>query len=120
MSIDAALAWATLPAGSAAWWSSRLQIARGFAAYMHAIDSDNEVPPFDLLPSPPHRATPYLYSPEQIDALIAAAGTLRTPLRVATMLVIVAWLGATLYIQRDFLASSYTTPTPDPANRPMR
>jgi 4-amino-4-deoxy-L-arabinose transferase-like glycosyltransferase len=38
------------------------------------------------------------------------------PFRVATMLVIVAWLGATLYIQRDFLASSYTTPTPDPAN----
>jgi len=38
------------------------------------------------------------------------------PLRAATMVVIVAWLGATLYSQRDFLASSYTTPTPDPAN----
>jgi integrase len=95
VSIDAALAWATLPAGSAAWWSSRLQIARGFAAYMHAIDSDNEVPPFDLLPSPPHRATPYLYSPEQIDALIAAAGTLRTPLRVATMQTLLGLLAVT-------------------------
>jgi hypothetical protein len=38
------------------------------------------------------------------------------PLRAATMAVIVAWLGATLYMQRDFLASSYTIPTPDPSN----
>jgi 4-amino-4-deoxy-L-arabinose transferase-like glycosyltransferase len=38
------------------------------------------------------------------------------PLRAATMAVIVAWLGATLYMQRDFLASSYTTPTPDSAH----
>jgi integrase len=84
LSTEAALAWATLPAGSAAWWSSRLRIARGFAAHMHAIDPAHEVPAPDLLPSPPHRATPYLYDEQQIAALLAAAGTLRTPLRVAT------------------------------------
>jgi 4-amino-4-deoxy-L-arabinose transferase-like glycosyltransferase len=38
------------------------------------------------------------------------------PLRAAAMAVIIAWLGATLYVQRDFLASSYTSPTPDPAH----
>jgi 4-amino-4-deoxy-L-arabinose transferase-like glycosyltransferase len=37
-------------------------------------------------------------------------------LRAAAMAVIIAWLGATLYVQRDFLASSYTSPTPDPAH----
>ena len=84
VSTEAAVAWATLPAGSAAWWSSRLRMVRGFAAYMHAIDPANEVPAPDLLPSPPHRATPYLYDEKQIAALLAAAGTLRTPLRVAT------------------------------------
>jgi len=85
VSTDAALVWATLPAGSAAWWATRLQIVRGFAAYLHSIDPVHEVPALDLLPRPPHRATPYLYTEEQINALIAAAGTLRTPLRVATM-----------------------------------
>ena len=84
LSTEAALAWATLPAGSAAWWSSRLRMVRGFAAHMHAIDSANEVPALDLLPSAPHRATPYLYDQTQIAALLAAAATLRTPLRVAT------------------------------------
>jgi integrase len=95
VSIDAALAWATLPAGSAAWWATRLQIARGFAAYLHSIDPVNEVPALDLLPRPAHRATPYLYSQEQIDALIAAAGTLRTPLRVATMQTLLGLLAVT-------------------------
>src|ERR1700680_626704 len=38
------------------------------------------------------------------------------PLRAATMLLIIAWLGATLYIQRDFVASSYAIPPSDPSN----
>ncbi len=95
VSTEAALAWTTLPAGSAAWWSSRLRMVRGFAAYMHAIDPANEVPAPDLLPSPPHRATPYLYDEKQIAALIAAAGTLRTPLRVATFQTLLGLLAVT-------------------------
>ena len=95
LSTKAALAWATLPAGSAAWWSSRLRIARGFAVYMHAIDPANEVPAPDLLPSPPHRATPYLYDEKQIAALLAAATTLRTPHRVATFQTLLGLLAVT-------------------------
>jgi integrase len=95
LSTDAALAWATLPAGGAAWWSSRLRIARGFAIYMNAIDPAHEVPAPDLLPSPPHRATPYLYDEQQIAALLAAAGTLRTPLRVATFQTLLGLLAVT-------------------------
>ena len=95
VSTDAALAWATLPAGSAAWWSSRLQIIRSFASYMHSIDPVNEVPAVDLLPRASHRATPYFYSQDQINALIAAAATLRTPLRVATMQTLLGLLAVT-------------------------
>jgi integrase len=95
LSTKAALAWATLPAGSAAWWSSRLRIARGFAVYLHAIDPANEVPAPDLLPSPPHRATPYLYDEKQIAALLAAATTLRTPHRVATFQTLLGLLAVT-------------------------
>ena len=38
------------------------------------------------------------------------------PFRAAAALLIIAWLGATLYIQRDFVASSYAIPTSDPSN----
>jgi len=82
---EAAVAWATLPARSDAWSSSRLRVVRGFATYLHAIDPAHEIPARDLLPSQSLRATPYLYSEQQITALIAAAGTLRTPHRVATI-----------------------------------
>lgn len=95
VSVDAALAWATLPASSAMLWSSRLRVARGFATYMHAIDPVNELISVDLLPSQARRGTPYLYSPEQIDALMHAAGTLRTPLRVATMQTLLGLLAVT-------------------------
>ena len=95
LSSEAALAWATLPAGSATWWSTRLRIVRGFATYMHAIDPSNEVPEPDLLPSTPHRATPYLYSQEQIGAVMAAAATLRTPHRVATVRTLIGLLAVT-------------------------
>jgi hypothetical protein len=38
------------------------------------------------------------------------------PFRAAASLLIIAWLGATLYVQRDFVASSYAIPTSDPSN----
>ena len=80
-----ALAWATLPQGAdRSWWSCRLSIVRGFANHLHMIDPATEVPAANLLPWKRCRAIPYLYSDEEIAALIATAGTLRTPHRVAT------------------------------------
>lgn len=82
---DRALAWATLPTGgSARWWAFRLSIVRGFAAYVQTLDPATEVPPTDLLAGRPPRATPYLYADEEVAALLAAAGALRSSLRVAT------------------------------------
>ncbi len=73
-----ALAWATLPAGAhPAWPSNRLSAVRGFAAYVRALDPATEVPPAALLPWRPCRATPYLYSDQDLAAVLAAAGTLR-------------------------------------------
>jgi integrase len=79
-----ALAWAILPAGDASWHASRMSAVRGFAAYLRTIDPSAEVPPADLIPWRPRRATPYLYSDADITALIAAAARLRFPLRTAT------------------------------------
>jgi len=81
---ELALTWATLPAGNANWHAQRLSVVRGFAAYLHTVDPAAQVPPAGLIPSRRLRATPYLYSDADIMALIAAAASLRFPLRVAT------------------------------------
>lgn len=96
LTTDRALAWATLPAsGHASWWSLRLLVIRGFAAYLQTIDPATEVPPADLLPWRRCRATPYLYSDEEIRALIAAAETLRSPLRAATYQTLIGLVAVT-------------------------
>jgi integrase len=90
-----ALAWATLPGGDASWHALRLSAVRGFAAYLHTIDPSAEVPPADLIPWRPRRATPYLYSDADITALIAAAASLRFPLRVTTYQTLIGLLAVT-------------------------
>jgi integrase len=95
VTVEDALAWAQLPAGDANWWAFRLSVVRGFAAYLHALDPAHEVPPADLLPRRPRRATPYLYSDAEIAALLAATGRLRGPLRQATYRTLIGLLAVT-------------------------
>lgn len=96
LSIQTAVAWATLPAGAhRRWLSNRLTVVRGFATYLRTIDPATEVPSTDLLPSRPCRATPYLYSKEEITALLTATATLRTPHRSATYRTLIGLLTVT-------------------------
>jgi len=94
--ISTMLAWATLPVDSTRnWLSTRLSVVRGFASHLHAIDSANEVPPADLLPWQRCRATPYLYSDDEVAALITAANSLQTPYRVLTYQTLIGLLAVT-------------------------
>lgn len=70
-------------------------MVRGFATYCKALDPAHEVPPADLLPHRTGRATPYLYSDEEIRALMAAAEGLPFPLRALTFRTLVALLAVT-------------------------
>lgn len=75
-----ALTWAKLPAGADPnYWHYRLYSIRGFARYLHARDPVHEVPPDGLIARRSWRATPYLYSDEEIRALMAAGRTAATP-----------------------------------------
>ena len=67
----------------------------GFVTYLHGLDPAHEVPASDLLPQRPVRANPYLYSDAEIAALIAATGSLRTPLRQATFATLIGLLAVT-------------------------
>ena len=91
-----ALAWATLPPGNpSGWWASRLAVVRGFATYLHTVDPTTEIPPTNLFRARARRATPYLYSNEDIASLLAATSTLRTAHRTATYRTLIGLLVVT-------------------------
>jgi integrase/recombinase XerD len=91
-----AVAWARLPSrADPNYWHYRLYSIRGFARYLHARDPAHEVPPDGLIPRRSSRATPYLYSDEEIAALIAAAGRLPRPPRADTYRTLIGLLAAT-------------------------
>lgn len=91
-----ALAWATRPAdASPIWWSRRLSVVRCFARHLSAFDPSCQVPPTDLLPVRNARATPYIYSEDEIDALVHAAGTLAQPLHGASCQAMISLLAVT-------------------------
>jgi integrase/recombinase XerD len=88
-----AVAWATRPAGtSAVWHSRRLSVARCFARYLSATDPHCQVPPAWLLPARYSRVAPYLYTQQQINALVHAAGTLGSPLPAASCQAVISLL----------------------------
>ena len=93
---EAAMSWAAAPAGvTQAYQSRRLSVARCFARYLSAFDLACQVPPAGMTgPSQP-RPAPYLYSREDISALIHAAGTLASPLQAATFQALISLLAVT-------------------------
>jgi integrase len=94
--VETMLAWARLPDHAArSWASARLSVVRRFAVHVHALDPANEVPASDLLPWRRCRATPYLYSDEELARLLTATDTLRTPHRVATFRTLIGLLAVT-------------------------
>ena len=68
---DAAAEWATAPRNAKPYWQWDLAV-RGFAVYLHSLDSRHRVPPSDMLPRQYTRPAPYLFSDDEIAALIQA------------------------------------------------
>jgi len=96
VTIDDALAWATLPVGASPWWwAMRLSPVRGFATYLRTIDGIAETPPAGIIAHRRHRATPYLYSEVDIEAMITAARRLPNPVSRSTYSGLVSVLAVT-------------------------
>lgn len=93
---ELAVQWATAPRDTLpAWHARRLSVVRGFARWRQPSDPATEVPPLGLLRARSQRTTPYLYSAEEVAALMNAAGTLRSPLKAATMQTFIGLVFAT-------------------------
>lgn len=71
---ELALRWAQQPQGvQPSQWAARLSFVRCFARYWSATDPRTEIPPSGLLPYRPKRATPYIYSNDEIKQILKAA-----------------------------------------------
>ena len=93
---EVALRWAALPEGaSPTWVCLRLGVVRAFSRYLALVDGRSQVVPTNVVPHRPCRATPFLYSADQVQALMAAARSLCSPVRQATFETIVGLLWAT-------------------------
>jgi integrase/recombinase XerD len=115
VTIELAVAWATEPTGTdPVWWSKRLSVAREFARHLQTLDPACEVPPARLLPYRVRRATPYLYTPGEIAALMSAAAGLSLPLQRATYQTLIGLLavsglrvGEAIRLDRDDVDSRH-------------
>jgi len=77
-----ALAWAHARPGAApAWLADRLSAVRGFAIYLAGAGLPVGVPGTRQGPSGSRRATPYLFTNADVQAVMRAAEELFTPLR---------------------------------------
>jgi integrase len=90
-----ALAWAAETRGHPHWHHRRLGLVRGFARYVATLDPATEVPSKDLLPAHRPWVPPYIYSPAEIQALIAAAGRLTPALRALRHQTLIGLLAST-------------------------
>jgi len=91
-----ALAWSAVSTtGAAGSVAHRLTVIRGFARYLAAFDPGTEIPPRELFPAKVVRRVPYIFTAEQVDALIAAAAQLTPPLHAATFTTLIGLMAAT-------------------------
>jgi integrase len=96
VTIEHAVAWAAQPAGADPnYWCDRLSVVRQFARHLKTLDPCCEVPPKKLLPYRRRRPAPFIYTREEIDALMRATGGLRGELHRATMRTVIGLMAST-------------------------
>ena len=95
---DLAVEWATRTSrgsGNEVYQARRLDVVRIFARHLQALDPATEVPPEDVLDRRQWRIPPYLYSPQEVTALMAAARTLQPAFRAKTWRTLIGLLAVT-------------------------
>ena len=93
---DLASSWAMKPYKAHPYtWKKRLSVARGFARYLQTLDPKTEVPAADLLAYRYQRPVPYIYTEDEIRAILSAASNLKPQLRAETYRTLLGLLAVT-------------------------
>ncbi|QNN63912.1 tyrosine-type recombinase/integrase [Leucobacter denitrificans] len=98
ITIQNALTWCQLPEvpSESVVWSARMTAVRGFARYLSGIDQNTQVPPTGLLPSRQRWRAPFVFTAEDIAALMSQADTSLDPrLPAATYTTLIGLLATT-------------------------
>lgn len=98
VTVDLAIAWATQTSRGSSdevYQARRLDTVRIFARHLQVLDPATEVPPEDVLSRRYRRIPPYLYSPDEVAALMSAAGGLMPAIRAATWRTLIGLLAVT-------------------------
>ncbi len=95
VTIEHAVAWATLPQRSGWWHAMRLSVVRCFTIYLSNVDGRTQIPPPGMIAHGRHRATPYLYSAAEVQLLLQAAAKLSNEIHAATYPVLIGLLAVT-------------------------
>jgi len=91
-----ALAWVNQSKNvSPATRAEHLSVVRNFAKHLHASEPLHEVPPVNLFPHQKTRRLPYIYSDEDVAALLEAAQGFRHPLKASTYATLFGLLAVT-------------------------
>lgn len=97
---DLAVEWATRPGSRGqdlheAYQARKLDTVRIFARHLQVLDPAAEVPPLDVLSRRRLRIRPYLYTQQEIGALMTTAGHLAPSFRGKTWQVLIGLLAVT-------------------------
>ncbi len=97
VTIETALAWAQQPDVNPASsvWPHRMTVARGFARHMASLDARTEIPPPGLIPSRQRWRPPFIFTPADIDILMAQTRLLHHPFKAASHETVIGLLAAT-------------------------
>lgn len=79
-----AIAWAQLPQGvHPVTWTHRLSAVRGFATWLRTVDPATEIPPKGVFPGQGKRPAPFIFTSQDLAAVIAGCAVLRPAMRAA-------------------------------------
>ena len=98
ITVEIALAWVRRPDAdpTSSVWFRRMTVVRGFARHMSGIDAATEVPPLGLVSFRRHWRPPFIYSRDDVVALMAEVPRhIPSPLRAATFQTMIGLLAAT-------------------------
>ncbi len=98
ITVENALGWVQRPDANptSSVWLRRMTVVRGFARHMSGIDPATEIPPLGLVSFRQRWRPPFIYSPGDIEGLMAEVPRLTpSPFRAATFQTMIGLLAAT-------------------------
>jgi integrase len=96
LTVDAALVWATSPAGTPLRVAARrLSMIRQFALHLSAVEPGTEIPPTRLVGVHATRPAPCIFTAAQVQDLMGGASRLPSPVLAASFTTLIGLMAAT-------------------------